>query len=136
MQTQRVPISTNPPNKAWATIQGSFLTMPPRNMVYIPFCLIFRSVLPKRKSLNTERMNSQSAPASHQDGWRGRDRTCDPMINSHLHCRCATRQKLTGSPIRTRTATNSFGDCDATNYTITGHSHLVGLEGNAPSFTD
>jgi hypothetical protein len=27
-----------------------------------------------------------------------------------------------GPAIRTRTATNSFGDCDATNYTITGYS--------------
>ena len=35
-----------------------------------------------------------------------------------------------GPAIRTRTATNSFGDCDATNYTITGHSQNGRSRGN------
>ena len=52
--------------------------------------------------------------------------------------RLATPLVLTriGIPIGTRTPTNSFGDCDATNYTIRETFTLVGLEGNAPSFTD
>ena len=108
---------------AWATIQGLFLTMPPRNMVYIPFCLIFRSVLPKRKSLNTERMNSQSAPASHQDGWRGWDRTIDRLINSQLIYLWSTRQKL-GPQDGLEPPTTGFGDQDSTNWTTAEQSKI------------
>ena len=103
--------------------------MPPRNMVYIPFCLIFRSVLPKRKSLNTERMNSQSAPASHQDGWRGWDRTNDRLINSQLIYLWSTRQKLVPQD-GLEPPTTGFGDQDSTNWTTAEQSQNGRTRGN------
>ena len=67
--------------------------LPTDNIAQIlPFYLISQSVLPKRKSPYTDRMNPSDMPAGHQVGWGAwirttvsRIKTCCPTTRRHLN---------------------------------------------------
>ena len=140
---QKLSHLTNPPNMAWAIFHHDRLhfiayrlyarnhatrllsVMPPRNTTYSvrpPYCCHSDTHTDKLSHCRDVFSFLFNCVLQHQGhtqsmaGVVGIEPTTEWLTvtwsTADLHA------NKTGSPIRTRTATNSFGDCDATNYII------------------
>ena len=152
---QKLSHLTNPPNKAWAIFHHDRLhflayrlharnhatrllsVMPPRNTTYSvrpPYCCHSDTHTDKLSHCRDVFSFLFNCVLQHQGhtqsmaGVVGIEPTTEWLTvtwsTADLHA------NKTGSPIRTRTATNSFGDCDATNYTIEEQSQNGRSRGN------